>query len=715
MNRIQRLTFVLFHSNPLNQNSSCCYHHHHHLHRYNNNNKHLSLYPSHHHPSPRHQRSFVTKGVLSTTTTSDSFLLLNKNKQNSRSQQRQPLLFATTRPSFMSEEWDTDKIVMNPTTTTTTTTTTPTISEPQQQHELPSLIDYLIERKQIPTQCNHKNNISSNSSSSYPNEYHIVIGNEAGDADSSISTIAYAYIQDCVTRTTNHASQQPPSQSPPQDSQQQQRLPIISISETDLQTQRPETLFLLQLVGIVPHDHLLFVNTIHEHILCCTNNNDHCAQAEVVDEPINIDVTLVDHNRLNQEQLRKYILKNYSEKNSNHNTTIQQQQLLLLFNVVNIVDHHIDEGCHLDTCRSSSGRRNIAFDVNTNVALVASTCTLLVEMLQEYYGFQNTTNIDHVDVVSSSSSSPQHHLSQLQYRPLPATVSLLLLGVILLDSINMNVPAGKGTIRDRNAIQYLLHSTDWESNNTTKNRLPTDTIQLLFTDVNDDNITTGISQQRQQQPNINLLFETLQNAKFALEFWQSLSVRDALRLDYKVFSTSTVSTTTSTAIAIAATTTTTTIHSSFGISTVLMSFSDFQRKHDFVASVVRDFINDRGITFLCIMLANTNQPPPPGKIETSSGSTGSNNNNNNNLNREIVFIGQNATFIDQMLDYVLITDGTLQLVEIDTIVTTFHGNPMVDTTSLYMRVFQQNNIAASRKQVAPLLMKHFTTTTSASM
>ena len=183
---------------------------------------------------------------------------------------------------------------------------------------------------------------------------------------------------------------------------------------------------------------------------------------------------------------------------------------------------------------------------------------------------------------------------------------------------------------------------------------------------------------KQYQPNTSLLFETLQNSKFALEFWQTLSVRDALRLDYKMFSTTTISTEIR----------------KFGISTVLMPYQDFTMKHDFRSTDVNHFIKDMDIIFLCIMLASTNQNQ---QLE-----------NNNNLNREIAFVGQNTTVLDEMIDYLINTDDVLQLVEMPT---AFAANEKQDMT-LNIRAFQQNNNVASRKQVAPILMKYFTTTTS---
>ena len=631
MNRIRRLTFFLFHSTT------------HHNHYCDNNN----VIRHHHHSRvllPKHRRWWIPSGNTPSVVTTTGYPL------------KPWLLLASTSVSDHR---------MN---STTATTSQQLLLSPIPSSS--SLIDYLIERtqsRQTTDRTDHPNHhISRDNNNNNNSTTHIVIGNEAGDADSIISTIVYAYILDCCGVIRSWPLLPPPPR----------HVPIVSISDIDLQTQRPETLFLLKLVGIVPHDHLIYINTCHDYLF--RNENNHTEQTI-------IDVTLVDHNRFNQELFRKYI-ENHDNCNSSSSNHMTQ------FNVVNIVDHHIDEGYHMDTCHDSgestdSGtirRRNIAFDANSSVASVASTCTLLVEILQQQQQqqyFQSTIN-----------GTTCH-----QFPWLPASVSLLLLGVILLDSINMNVKAGKGTTRDKDAIQYLLQYTDWESKNHPNGtyRLPTDTIQLLFHDRNEnrnDVVTGGSTDTPQRQPNTDRLFETLQNAKFALEFWQSLSVRDALRLDYKMFSTKAISSTTATS----------TVVDCLGISTVLVSYSDFKMKPDFVSNIVRTFINDMRISLLCIMLASTtttnHNPPSPNESK------------NNNLNREIVFIGPNATVIDELLDYLLNTDTTLQLVEISSTTTTLNDKPMVDTTPLFIRAFQQNNNAASRKQVAPLLMKYFTTT-----
>ena len=117
-------------------------------------------------------------------------------------------------------------------------------------------------------------------------------------------------------------------------------------------------------------------------------------------------MSLVDHNTLNKS------LQNYQKT----------------LTVVEIVDHHKDAHQYEDTC--SGKQRNIAFEHNH--ALVASTTTLVAEQLREY-------------------ESP----------PYSSSVRILLLGVILLDSVNLDDSVGKVTDRDRKSVNDLLMNTDW--------------------------------------------------------------------------------------------------------------------------------------------------------------------------------------------------------------------------------------------------------------
>eukprot|EP00978_Attheya_sp_CCMP212_P020722 scaffold59640_cov50-Attheya_sp.AAC.4 len=112
------------------------------------------------------------------------------------------------------------------------------------------------------------------------------------------------------------------------------------------------------------------------------------------------DVTLVDHNVL-------------SESLVNKNWT-----------VVEIVDHHQDKKQYLDSC--SGVNRAIAFADNR--ALVASACTLVSERLKETWDPSSLY---------------------------PMSLGVLLMGGILLDSVNLSPEVGKVTQRDIDATENL--------------------------------------------------------------------------------------------------------------------------------------------------------------------------------------------------------------------------------------------------------------------
>ena len=275
-------------------------------------------------------------------------------------------------------------------------------------------------------------------------------------------------------------------------------IPIVSIPHEDLKTQRPETKYLLQLAGI-DLDDLIAV--------------DHSSL------PNQASVLLVDHNQLT--------LNDKSE-----------------WKVTQILDHHLDEGAHTDTC-SSLEHRNIAFDSASSKALVASTCTLLVER------FLANNNKDETSF--------------------PPSLSILLMGVILLDSINMLPQAGKATPRDHAALQALQTQTDWTL------------LKSLPTEVLGDGTVSVAS-------NPKNLFDTLQNQKFSAEFWDSLTSLQALKLDYKSFSIPSLAT------------------SSFGVATVLQNRQDFLKKPQLLEAIVSPTFE--GLEFFGIMyFAVENETP----------------------------------------------------------------------------------------------------------
>lgn len=357
---------------------------------------------------------------------------------------------------------------------------------------------------------------------------HLVIGNKAGDADSIVSALAAAYLTEDAT-------------------------PVVSISQNDLKTQRPETMLLLRMAG-VETSNLWFVDQI-ENLL----------------QPETLSVTLVDHNRLDTPQLEQ-----------------------CAYFVRAIYDHHMDEGYH----KESAALRNIAFG-DDGKATVASTCTLMVERMEETW---------------------------------PADLALLLLGVILIDSVNMSPEAGKVTQRDEAAVQKLLRGTNWRE-----------------IDINEE-----VSLEIHPQPNTLALFDALQNAKFDSIFWKSLSLSDALRLDFKLFYSE---------------------DETFGISSVLLSAKDLLNKKDAITSI-RSFMKKRNINFLGIMLAYAKDAASP-------------------LTRELILCGKESLTIFSWLK----SENALQL----------SLREQLQNEETEVIVLDQGNSKASRKQVAPILVQYFQT------
>lgn len=384
---------------------------------------------------------------------------------------------------------------------------------------------------------------------------HFVIGNEAGDADSIISALTLAYIestQEMIEST-----------------------PIVSIPKADLSSQRPDVKLLLELAGIRnATNELIFVDDF------LINHDANTAS-----------VSLVDHNAIEE----KFQGKNWT--------------------VVEIVDHHCDQGYYETTC--SGHARTIAFA--DGKALVASACTLVAERL-------------------SKVCNPLY----------PASVGLLLLGVILLDSVNLADDVGKVTQRDRDAVASLLENTDWQD-------LPVESQIILGMDSSS------------LEPNTEAVFDVLQNAKYDTVFWKSLSVIDALRYDYKEF-----------------------VFESnlFGVSTVLMPLEDFFHK-DHVAQGILRYMAQVNIHFLGIMFAFENE---------------------GQLCRQLALCGRNGFSLDDV-DYFLRTSGyyrdPLDLNEIKNV------SSLQDDRGLSLQFFDQRNVKPSRKQIGPILIEYFESSSSA--
>ena len=378
-----------------------------------------------------------------------------------------------------------------------------------------------------------------------------VIGNRAGDADTIVSAVTLAYLESETTGTT-------------------QKTPIVAIPRADFATQRPEANLLFELAGIPDvADRLLFVDDA------------------IVNQLYAVNVTLVDHNVLAHKFQRK-------------GWTVQE-----------IVDHHRDEGMHLDTCSGSA--RNVAFAHGK--ALVASACTLVAERWKRAWE-----------------------------KPYPGSIGVLLLGVILLDSVNLSPDAGKVTRRDRKAVQDLLQHTEWHDF--------TPELQSVLQ-------ITPIS-----GPNITSFFDLLQSAKYDKDFWSSLSIRDALRLDFKSFEYR---------------------NGDFGVSTVLMPLRDFLAKSN-LAKGVKLFMEAHEQQFLAIMFASERK----GK----------------NLERQLALCGIPSFPMDALAAFLLNEEydqASLALEELE------QTSLSPSESGLSLRLFEQHNVAPSRKQIGPILLQFFET------
>jgi exopolyphosphatase len=457
---------------------------------------------------------------------------------------------------------------------------------------------------------------------------HVVIGNPAGDADSIVSAITLAYIESAAyfNTTTNNNDSDTTTRSHHDDALKPLyfKTPVVSIPHSDLVTQRPETVCLWKWAGLTHDDllHLLYMDhPIFTSVVALDKNHTlERDDNDIDDQPSELtiaDVTLVDHNAL---------------------------ALPHDWKVIEILDHHFDMGQHLDTCPEDAAthQRTIAFDNHESRALVASTCTLVVERMR----------------------------AMAWPLPYAATVSLLLLGVILLDSVDMAPSAGKGTARDQAAIDWLLHHTDWST-------LSESTQSQIMNDNKDDDTTC---------PTINTtrLFQGLQQAKFDPVFWHGLSVRDALRLDYKAFGV------------IPSGSDDSQRHTTFGLSTVLMPLHAFSSK-DMVHTHIHAFMDEHAIDLLGVLLAFTSSD------EEEDGGR---------LRRQIMLCGR-ATFadLDPLVHFLQQGDHVgdplhVQVMEPTEASTVRQLTTQIEQESLTTKCLEQRNSKASRKQVAPILLSY---------
>ena len=380
--------------------------------------------------------------------------------------------------------------------------------------------------------------------------------------------------------------------------------PLVGVPRADLPLRR-ETTLLLEMAG-VDLDRLLFIDSPSAIATLLTQTDD---GASCASNPLSI--SLVDHNRI-RSSLRH-----------------------LDGNVVEILDHHEDEGYHTDAVPEGSDARNIAF--RGRDALVGSTCTLVAErMLQA---------ADAITVVDGGKQGSAR---------LDPSASLVLLGVILLDTMDMSPEAGKGTARDSAVINALLDRTDW-------NKLKTDSMEESARAVFEANCGGSDN----IKPNRAALHDLLRNSKFDENFWLNMSVYDCLRIDYKRFEPSKTSDDSSGDAPIA-----------FGMSSVLLPLSNFLSKNGCADSITQ-YMENVDIP-LCGVLTMTIVDDTP--------------------HREMLLAGW-PNLVDAAAKYLTTSDDAafLEVKEVEC--------SLVDGDCMKYRRFRQGNPKGSRKQVAPILMR----------
>ena len=225
---------------------------------------------------------------------------------------------------------------------------------------------------------------------------HVVLGNEASDLDSMISSLCFAYFRHCCMHDSMHPMV---------------ILPVSNIVRRDLPL-RQDVSLLLKVVGLDIND-----------IIC-------------VDD-------------VNWQQFNNSDVRDYDSKNNNFTMTLTDHNKLSPFfsrfssRVIEIIDHHQDEGAHTHISAAVTGTesevamRNIAFDSTDMKPLVASACTLV----SEYF--------------TAAVCRDQHggHTAAAAASYMTAEVATCLAGAIAIDTHNMQADRTKGTARDSSQLE----------------------------------------------------------------------------------------------------------------------------------------------------------------------------------------------------------------------------------------------------------------------
>jgi inorganic pyrophosphatase/exopolyphosphatase len=416
----------------------------------------------------------------------------------------------------------------------------------------------------------------------------LVLGNEAADADSIISSLTYAFLKQWQCDNRIHSSSPAKLRNP--------FIPIVSISRKEIHLRRDVEL-LLNEVGLQLSD------------LICV---DECNIANLTTES-RLDLILVDLNVLGHELSKKI------GSDLDVNAIVKE-----------VLDHHEDSGAYLQ-----ASVREIAFDSERKIPEVASTCTIVAEK----------------------------YLETDSVKALTEDIATLLVGVIALDSLNMNPTQRRGTPRDQRALDSLL------SLHPTIRR--------------------------------NHLFELLMNAKTDPSFWKSLSASDAIRIDFKGFqipSQEKLSKETSRKQ-----------QGSFGIASVLQSAESFLLKADldielnsyfFPLPVIEDCMSVPSMS----SPASSKAPVPDMLVIMNLEFTPQ-------LSRSLLFFSSSEDRIRSLSAYLCAEGEALQLQEIGS----RKGNPSLRACNggdIYVLAYEQGNTDMSRKQIAPFLSSYYSSTSN---
>ena len=380
-----------------------------------------------------------------------------------------------------------------------------------------------------------------------------------------------------------------------------------------------------------------------------TNNSSEFSSSSL---PFRLRITLVDHNELKGPFI-SYGLDKY---------------------VYEIIDHHLDTGKYPHIIND---KRYIDYNSVTRSG-VGSTCTLVANrLLQLRQKF--------ITQMKNSNSSSLNLASFI----IDGSLAKVLGSVIILDTIGLDPKAGRTTELDSQIIQELntIINSEIESNSLISN---------------EQNTKHGLD--------IQATFTTLMKLKTEEEFWKNLTIHQALEFDYKLF---TVPITSSYLSSIHIPNDSNISSISFGTSSIMVPLTKFLSNWN--ANITNEMVSSDNILSIDTKRCNDLQKF---LIPSSSSSTLplsfavilSMITEGGNIQREIAFISSykvpySIQITENIIQYLYPVNNTNN--------TNNNNNPILQLQeyrvanvpdNLYIRVFRQQNIKASRKQVVPLIM-----------